>query len=218
MQSILAITEWDYQIASSAPPTVSVSGLSGGTGATMTTSGSSVYSSPVFPTLSTKSASITNHLDDFFSNIFSALDVFAQILNLIYLSPSMKESDVYFFDVANKIATLSTPKDQLKKLLSGCLNTPLYADAKKYRKTTTHSNSLHFRVLSETDPFALVQSPPKIAAILIPDNPRVTPLTYLEKRDFRSFGPRVMKYTQAIVNSSYGVMEKTIKIIDKIPV
>lgn len=218
LQNILAITEWDYLTASSAPPTVSGSGLSGGTGVTMTTTSSSIYSSPIFPTISTKSAFITNHLDDFFSNIFSTLDVFAQILNLFYLSPPMKESDVYFFDVVKEIAALPAPKDQIKKLLSGCLKAPLYVNAKKYRKITTHSNSLRFRVLTESDPFALVQLPPKIAAIFIPDNPRVAPLTYLEKRDFRSFGPRVLKHTQAIVNSSYGIMERTVRAVDQIPV
>jgi hypothetical protein len=130
----------------------------------------------------------------------------------------MGEGDVSFFDTVNAISALQVSRDSIKALLNGCLNSPLHVDANKYRSTSTHRNALYFDVLTETNPFVTLQPPPRIAAILIADDPKATPLTYLEKRDFLSFGPRVLQHTQAVIDSAYRIMEKTIRTVNQIPV
>jgi hypothetical protein len=144
--------------------------------------------------------------------------VFAQILNLVYLSSPISEGQVSFFDAVNAISALQVSRDSIKALLNGCLNSPLHADANKYRSTSTHRNVLYFRVLMETDPFVTLQPPPRIAAILIADDPKVTPLSFSEKRDFRSFGPKVLQHTKATIDCVFRIMERTVRTVDQIPV
>lgn len=214
LQNILSIKEWDLPIPSS--PSTTSGPVSSGT--TITTGSPSNYIPYALTNIQQQTVKISNNLDDFFSNIFSAHDVFAHVLNFVYLSRPTPNNNVYFHTVAGAISALPHPRDSIKTLLDGCLGASLYKDAKKYRRTTTHDNASYFHVLPEIDPFASTQSPAKLLAILIADDPKVTPLTFVERRDFISFGPRVLRHTQAVINSAYGIMERTIRTVDTIPI
>jgi hypothetical protein len=183
-------------------------------------SGASIVTSaytPPAPMYSNKTSEVSGALDDIFANIFSAFDVFAQIINIVYFSAPRREAEVSFDRIVNLLPDPPNNRDLVKVLLVGCQNAPLNVLANLYRNCSTHRKAIEYKIEAEIEPFSMNPSI-KIAKILLPDDPQVGQPTYLNQIEARQFNNRVLRHSLAVIDKAYAIMEETIRVNDVIPV
>lgn len=207
METLASITQWDLP----APPVVYTSPLATGSSGTIVTSASPS------PTYSTKTGIVSNSLDDFFANVFSAFDVFAQLLNIIYLHTPQPEDWISFDRIVNLLPNPPLNRDSAKILLEGCQRASLNKQANLYRNCSTHRTVLQFKVVAEIEPFNADPSL-NVVAILLPDDPEANVATYRELIEARKFSERVLRHALSVIDRAYGIMNQTIGHVDGIPV
>lgn len=209
LETLIPIDEWDLSVPAVVPssPVTTVSSGS------ITTS---AYAPPS-PIYSSKTGIVTGSLGDFFANVFSAFDVFAQIVNIVYFPSPISEDLVSFDRIVNSLPSPPLNKDSIKMLLEGCQKSPLNILANKYRNCSTHRMSLQFKVTAEIEPLSVAPAL-KVAAISLPDDPEVSIPTYSRMIEARIFSKRVLKHALSVIDRSYGIMENTLLTSDQIPV
>lgn len=175
---------------------------------------STMSTTPMFPT---KTVQVSGYLEDFFENIFSAFDRFAQVVNLVYLIHPMPERNVSFDAIIRRLLSAPSSADSIKTLLQGCQRSYLNMQANEYRNCSFHRRGIDFRPVTYVDPYSAVPSL-RIAEILLPDDPSAPTPTYLKKIDARVFGERVFKHTLAVIDSAYRIMKTAMTNTDQIPV
>lgn len=207
LKRLESVDEWDL------PPSYSPSSP------TTVSSGVSIVTSSYTPTpiYSTKTSDVSGTLDDFFANIFSAFDVFAQIFNIVYLTAPRPEDWVSFDRIINLLPVPPHNRDLIKPLLDGCQKAPLNKLANLYRNCSTHRKAIPFKVCAEIEPFTIKPSI-EVIAILLPDDPEADPPAYLKQIEARKFSLRVLKHSLSVIDRAYGIMEQTIRLSDSIPV
>lgn len=196
LESILSISEWVT------PPSTSTSGA---TGSSISTTNVSL---PTFD--------ISGNLDNFFGNLLSAFDIFAQVTNLVYLTPPLNESDVSFDRVVNEMAC-GLQNEVITQYLLSVQRSQWYKNQKAFRRCAIHRKSIPFTVTME---FAYLQTSsfPKVTAVLLPDNPYLKIPTYQKKQEMRVFGMNIFQNTLNAIDDMYGIMEVRVRAADRIPI
>lgn len=196
LESVLAIVEWVITTSSATNAT------SGGT-----------LSTTMF---STPSPDISGNIDDFFGNIFSALDIFAQVINLVYLVPPLSERNVKFYKVVVEMKQ-RLPNEGLTTYFLPLPKDQWYKNMRAFRHCATHRKSIPFRTLMEYESMQ-TSAFPAVKAILLPDNPyRIQP-TFHKKRMMKGFGVSLLQNTLTAIDDMYNIMETRVRRAKHIPV
>ena len=160
---------------------------------------------------------VSRELDNFFSNLLSAYDMVAQVVNCIYLSSMYDVSEVYFRRVSGAMArNLSLSSDALTLHLDSLRAQGWYKDMRDFRHVETHRNAIDFELRR---PFArpFVSASMK-TRIVLPDNPFSYPSTHYLNRDFDKFGMDILRNTLNTIDQMYGIMETRIRVAGQIPI
>lgn len=194
--SVLSVEEWIITTSS----------------ATNAASGSTSSTTAVI----TPTPNISGDIDDFFGNIFSALDIFAQVINLVYLVPPLPEKDAKFENLIFQM-TPRLPNEALTQHFSPMQRSQWYKNMRAFRHCETHRKCIPFRTVMEHESMG-TSSWPMVKAILLPDNPyRVRP-TYQKMREMKFFGVNILQNTLNEMDQMYGIMETRIRAANHIPV
>lgn len=189
------------KVVISPPPSAS-----GATGSSIPTSGSTIVFEPT-------DYDVSRELDNFFANLFGAFDIFAHIINQIYLARPFSEDNVYFSRVRGAMVR-DFPTDPLTHYLTSLQTKTWYKDLKDFRRCTTHRNEIEFKI-TRVRLFMEVSEETKI---LLPDTPFSYPPTYSLRREFGIFGVDIFKKTLNAIDDMYGIMEVRIRVANRIPV
>lgn len=182
-------------------PTTSTSGWTG----------SSLPTSAYSPT----QVDFSNWIDGFFGNLASAFDIFAQILNLVYLANPLNESDVAF-DIMVKIMKIQFRNESLSQYLFSLPRQQWYRDLKAFRHCATHRKVIQYTV--ETIHGSMQTTFPTINRVLLPDNPSLSSMTYNLKREMNVFGSSILTNTLVSIDSMYGILEVRVRSANQIPI
>lgn len=156
---------------------------------------------------------VSRELDDFFVNVSSAFDAFAQVVNLVYLIPPLTPNIVKPSNVQNAMSR-NFPTDKLTNHLTTLQAKPWYMDMKAFRNTI-HKHPIEFIPESKRLGFMETSWDTKI---MLPDDPTSTTPTYFSKREFGVFGVDIFKETLDAINIMYGLMKARIRVADCIPI
>lgn len=159
---------------------------------------------------------ISGNLDNFFGNLSSAFDIFAQVVNLVYLAPPLDEKDVSFEKIINEMGS-KLQNEQMTQHLTSLRTMQWYVDMKPFRNCGTHRKTIRFKVLMEEESMRTL-SWPKVTTILLPDDPFIDPPTYNTNREMEVFGLNIFENTLNQIDEMYGMMEVRVRVTDRIPV
>jgi len=198
---ILSMKEWVVPTLANATSSGTIA-----TGSALT----SIPSMQVSPT----AYDISGNLDDFFGNIASAFDYFAQIVNLLYFSRPFPQRNVTF----NKFMRMMRNKRPTESINANLLSTARqqwYVDLKQFRHRATHQNIIDCQVftsqsLTQTSPYSLTK-------ILLPDNPFNHMPTYRKNRDTR-FVENIFRNALGALDQMFEIMESKIRTVNQVPV
>jgi hypothetical protein len=198
LENVLSITEWDISAASNS---------SGATGSTISTTH---VSAPTF--------GISGNLNNFFGNLFSALDIFAQVVNLVYLMPPLNEGSVSFDGIIDEMRRASRVQNEaITRYLVSMRRNQWHKDLRPFRHCETHRKVIQFKLAMEYEPMQ-TSSLPKVLTIILPDDPYLSKPTYQKNRQMRTFGISVFQHTLTAIDDMYGIMQAKIRSADRIPV
>jgi len=183
---------------------------SGATGGTVATSG---YTYSATSVTSPSDYDVSRELCGFFSNIFSAFDIFAQIINLVYFSPPLNISRVSFVKIGEKLDN-DFPTDPLTQFITNLKNQQWYNDYLPYRKCTTHWHSIEFKV-EQTRSFLQTTTE---TGIIVSDDPLSQSPTYNLNRKITTFGTEILTNTLDAIDKMYGILINKIRTADQIPI
>lgn len=179
---------------------------SGATGDTISTSGATVISQPT-------DYDVSRELDNFFANLFGAFDIFAHMINQIYLARPFSEDEVYFSRVRGAMVR-DFLTDPLTDYLTSLQTKTWYRDLKDFRGCITHRNEIEFKITR----VRLFMEASEETKILLPDTPFSYPPTYSLRREFGIFGVDIFKKTLNAIDDMYDIMEDRIRVANRIPV
>lgn len=180
------------------------------------TSGSTI--SPSATSISPR-AIVSMHLDEFFGNIVSVLDVFAHVVNLVYMNSPFSEREVYFdarFSIIDEMEN-RYPNEEMTRCLSSIREKQWYVDMKPYRHLETHNRTIPFWPKLKSESTSRI-SLSEATTILIPDDPFADPPVYNQNREMRIFGVNVFTNTLSEIDNMYATMEARVRTANNIPV
>ena len=146
-------------------------------------------------------------------NLFSAFDIFAQVVNLVYLTPPLSEDAVSFYIISNEMAN-RCPNETLTQYLTFLQTKQWRKDLKDFRRCTTHRKAIEF-LIDTSRVFMEVSWETKI---LLPDNPFSNLPIYSQRREFGVFGVDIFKKTLNAIDHMYGIMEARVRVANQIPI
>lgn len=156
---------------------------------------------------------IYRELDNFFANLFSALDVFAQVINLAYFLNPYSEHRVSFHRVYGGLRR-SHPNDALTQYFTTLRTEQWHKDMKDFRKCAVHRKVIEFKIrISRESTQGQWET-----KIVLPDNPFLDQLTYSLNREFDIYGVDIFKRTVNAIDQMYSTMEARIRTANHIPV
>ena len=156
---------------------------------------------------------ISRELDNLFTNLSSAFNLFAQVINLVYLIPPLSDDVVSFYNVLNVMAD-TLPNETLTQYLLSLQTEQWYKDMKDFRRCTTHRKAIEFFIdMSRRFMEASWQT-----RILLPDNPFSTQPTYSLNREMKGFCEDLLRNSLNAIDHMYGLMEAKIRVANQIPV
>ena len=157
----------------------------------------------------------SNRIDGFFGNMASAFDIFAQVLNKVYLTHPLRENEVTF-DMMVRIMKIRFMNESLSQYLFGLPRQQWYRDLKSFRHCSTHRKVIECIV--ETTHGSIQTTFPTITRILLPDNPSLNTMTYVLQREFGKFGSNVLTNVLVSIDNMYGLLESRVRTANRIPV
>jgi len=192
---------------------------SGGGGSTISVSGSTIsVSSSTISATSVSPSTLTDddihrELDNFFYNLFSAFESFAQVVNLVYVVPPMNDDDATFFDVSTILVTRFAG-ETLTPYLTSISTQNWFREMKAFRKCTTHSKSIPFYFTYSRESTRESWEP----KIILPDNPRSDSPDYPPNKEFGTFGMNILTEVFKAIENMFDILETRIRSADRIPV
>ena len=210
LEDVISIENWDASLFVHVPPTGSSGTISYGTS-------SAVSATNYTPAVHPLTVRVSGDLDDFFCNLFSALDVLAQVINLIYFDPPYNEADVAFWFIGDKLSRSSKQNERITHAIQNVQTEQWFQEVKPFRKCATHRNSIMFKVETEFEPLQLFQSQ-KVTAIVLADDPFASPPSYARKRNIESYGINILSDFLRTIDSLFEIMEQRIRTADSIPI
>jgi len=159
---------------------------------------------------------ISGNINDFFGNLFSAFDIFAQVVNLVYLSHPLDERDVTFDEMVNVMNRIYQ-SEPITQYLRNLQRSQWFEDLKPFRHCKTHRKIIQFNMLMKQSP--LQTSPwPAVVTILLPDNPYSNQPTFQQNREIQVFGIDILKNSLDGIDNMFGLMETKVRDVDHIPI
>lgn len=202
LDSVLSVKEFIYSTLSYSPS--NTSGITGGT----------ISATDITPPTS----NISGDINDFFGNLSSAFDMFAQVVNLVYLSPALDESDVTFHEIVNTMMSIHRfQREPITQYLATLQRSQWYNDLKPFRHCKTHRKIIQFLVVMKQSPLQ-TSLWPTVTTILLPDNPYSNQPTYQKNREMQVFGMNIFEMSLNAIDHMFGLIEAKIQTADRIPV
>jgi len=155
---------------------------------------------------------VARELDNFFGNLFSAFDIFAQIVNIVYSNP-LSTGEVSFYRMWGAMRR-NFPNDALTSFMTSLLAKQWCKDLRSFRKVTTHRHEIEFTIEGSRGFMELSW----MTKIVLPDNPFFLPPTYSLGREFGTFGVNIFHAAVNAIDKMYGILEAKIRAANRIPV
>jgi len=156
---------------------------------------------------------VSRELDGFLTSLWSAFDIFAQAVNLAYLTPQLSVGYVDFKRVRGAMYR-SLPSERLTVYMNSLISELWYIDLNDFRRCITHRNEIDIWIITSRTLLATKSD----TKILLPDDPLSYPSTYSAKRQCGSFGIGIFKKALNAIDQMYGLMETKIKNVGHIPI
>lgn len=156
---------------------------------------------------------VSRELDGFFANLFSSFDIFAQIVNMVYLTSPLSTGKVSFYRMWGAMKRIF-PNDALTRFMTSLLAKQWYKDLKGCRKVPTHRHEIEFTIERSRG----FMEPLCRTKIVLPDNPFSVPPTYSLRREFETFGVNIFQRAVNAIDHMYGIMEARIRVAGRIPI
>ena len=148
-------------------------------------------------------------LDGFFMNSLSALDALAHQIRVLYdfplkgTKPEKKAEDIYISKIRDMLLE-SHPKSEVGRLLQQKLKPEPKPDwflkFESLRNCTTHESLIGAEISPVWDQIERCYKAPKI---ILPDDPKEIPFTYIENREAISFCQTIFDNIESLLNEVY---------------
>jgi len=157
---------------------------------------------------------ISRELGNFFYNIESAFESFAQLMNCIYPSPTLTARNVTFTRKSDEMGSIFL-SETLTNYITSMRAKQWYKDMKRFRRCEYHRKSIPFCPIIG---HIFKNNSWQMMGIWLPDNPAKKRITFLKKRDFDTVGTDV--FTEALkgIDDMFGVIEARITLANHIPI
>lgn len=146
-------------------------------------------------------------------NIFSAFDIFSQIINRVYLINPLGENVATFERICNLMAQRFL-NETLTTYLNSLIREQWFIDMKAFRKCTTHRKIIGFQVVTTRN----FMEEKTTNEIYLPDDPNASSLNYALNRKIQIFCRDILLNSLTAINKMYEIMEARIRASNSIPV
>lgn len=156
---------------------------------------------------------VAREIDNFFTNLSSTFDVFAQVINLTYLTPPISDDLVTFHNMSAVMAC-SLSGETLTSYLNSLQTKQWFKDLKGFRRCTTHRHEIECDIKSRRG----LMKTSADTEIILPDNPFSYPPMYSQNREFGDFGVNIFNETSKALDDIYGIADTKIEAADHVPI
>lgn len=167
---------------------------------------------------SPRDVEIVGNLCAFFTNLYSAFDVFAHVVDLVYISPPISKTKVDFDKVVKEMTNRARlSEEEITKHIVSIQESQWFKDLKPYRDCDTHIKSVLPKVRIEYQPMQIL-APSKVTTFIIPDSPHVKDPKYSKNREVNVFCKSIIGEATSSIQYAFDIMEIRIRDSGRIPV
>jgi hypothetical protein len=220
LEYLLSVKEWE----STGQPLYFSTSNSTSLSTSNATSGSSIATSVAtsVPAPHIQAVIVSKELDNFFESLATAYDVLAQIVNLMYLSPPLAATNVYFLDVVDTLRSRPrTMNEPLTAHLVQVRKTSYYREMMSFRRCATHDKPIDYKISYESSFQPLRENYPlkfTVKSILLPDNPRAKKPDYKKGKSVNVLCVYILEKTIGNIEAAFELMNGKLLVANKIPV